>query len=83
MIGAGLKSIASRFDYAEYGGAPLLGPKGICTIGHGKSDEKAICNAITWTCRMIESRFEEDMVRAIRTVNENVESTDHSSEKQA
>ena len=32
---------------------------------------------------MIESRFEEDMVRAIRTVNENVESTDHSSEKQA
>ncbi|MGB1661865.1 MAG: phosphate acyltransferase PlsX [Planctomycetota bacterium] len=83
MIGAGLKSIASRFDYAEYGGAPLLGPKGICTIGHGKSDEKAICNAITWTCKMIESRFEEEMVRAIGTVNENVESTDHSSEKQA
>ena len=82
MIGAGLKSIASRFDYAEYGGAPLLGPKGICTIGHGKSDEKAICNAITWTCKMIESRFEEDLVRAVATVNENVDSIQRSSEQQ-
>ena len=82
MIGAGLKSIASRVDYAEYGGAPLLGPKGICTIGHGKSDEKAICNAITWTCKMIESRFEEDLVRAVATVNENVDSIQRSSEQQ-
>ena len=31
--------IASRFDYAEYGGAPLLGPKGICTNGHGKDEQ--------------------------------------------
>ncbi|OUU26254.1 MAG: hypothetical protein CBC13_00635 [Planctomycetia bacterium TMED53] len=82
MISMGMKKIASRFDYAEYGGAPLLGPKGICTIGHGKSDERAICNAITWTCKMIESRFEEDLVRAVGEVNGSIESVDRNSEQQ-
>ena len=35
-----------RVDYAEYGGAPLLGVKGVCTICHGRSDSNAIKNAI-------------------------------------
>jgi glycerol-3-phosphate acyltransferase PlsX len=35
-----------RVDYSEYGGAPLLGLNGICVICHGRSNAKAIRNAI-------------------------------------
>lgn len=35
-----------RTDYAEYGGAPLLGVRGITIIGHGRSNANAIKNAI-------------------------------------
>jgi len=35
-----------RLDYTEYGGAPLLGVKGVCIIGHGSSNAHAIKNAI-------------------------------------
>jgi glycerol-3-phosphate acyltransferase PlsX len=35
-----------RFDYSEYGGAPLLGVKGACIITHGSSNANAIKNAI-------------------------------------
>ena len=35
-----------RLDYTEYGGAPLLGVRGICIIGHGSSNDNAIFNGI-------------------------------------
>jgi glycerol-3-phosphate acyltransferase PlsX len=35
-----------RLDYSEYGGAPLLGVKGVCIIGHGSSNAVAIMNGI-------------------------------------
>ena len=35
-----------RVDYSEYGGAPLLGVKGVCIICHGSSNTNAIKNAI-------------------------------------
>jgi glycerol-3-phosphate acyltransferase PlsX len=35
-----------RVDYSEYGGAPLLGVKGVCIICHGGSNPNAIKNAI-------------------------------------
>ncbi len=35
-----------RIDYSNYGGAYLLGAKGVCVVGHGKSSPKAIMNAI-------------------------------------
>jgi phosphate acyltransferase len=35
-----------RIDYAEYGGAPLLGVKGVCIIGHGSSNANAIKNGV-------------------------------------
>lgn len=35
-----------RLDYSEYGGAPLLGLKGVCIICHGRSNSNAIKNAI-------------------------------------
>ena len=35
-----------RLDYSEYGGAPLLGIKGVCIISHGSSNSNAIKNAV-------------------------------------
>jgi glycerol-3-phosphate acyltransferase PlsX len=35
-----------RLDHTEYGGAPLLGVKGVCLITHGSSNANAIKNAI-------------------------------------
>lgn len=41
-----LRNFKKRVDYAEYGGAPLLGINGTCIISHGRSSSKAIRNAI-------------------------------------
>src|SRR3954466_703259 len=35
-----------KLDYAEYGGAPLLGLKGVAIVGHGRSNANAMKNAI-------------------------------------
>jgi glycerol-3-phosphate acyltransferase PlsX len=35
-----------RLDYSEYGGAPLLGLRGVCIVGHGSSNDRAILNGI-------------------------------------
>ncbi len=39
-------SLKRRVDYAEYGGAPLVGINGISIISHGRSSDRAIKNAI-------------------------------------
>jgi glycerol-3-phosphate acyltransferase PlsX len=41
-----LDRLFRTFDYTEYGGAPLLGVNGGCIISHGRSNAKAIKNAI-------------------------------------
>jgi glycerol-3-phosphate acyltransferase PlsX len=41
-----MKKIYARHDWQEYGGAPLLGVGGYCMICHGRSEAKAIKNAI-------------------------------------
>ena len=40
------KNLKKKIDYAEYGGAPLLGIEGVCIISHGRSTPKAMKNAI-------------------------------------
>jgi glycerol-3-phosphate acyltransferase PlsX len=46
-------------DYAEYGGAPLLGVNGLCVICHGRSNAKAIRNAIRVGKEFVEGRINE------------------------
>ncbi len=48
-----------RVDYAEYGGAPLLGVNGLCMICHGRSNAKAIRNAIRVAKEFVEGRINE------------------------
>ncbi|MCK5833110.1 phosphate acyltransferase PlsX [bacterium] len=47
LIKGHFRKIMKEFDYAEYGGAPLLGIKGNIVIGHGKSSIAAVTNAIS------------------------------------
>lgn len=65
-----LKTSLSRFkkemDYSEYGGAPLLGVNGVVIIGHGRSNVKAIKNAIRAAKKEVEHRFNERIVEAIK-----------------
>jgi glycerol-3-phosphate acyltransferase PlsX len=44
-----------RVDYAEYGGAPLLGINGVGIVCHGKSTAQAIKNAILEAVKMVEN----------------------------
>ncbi|PFG73876.1 phosphate acyltransferase PlsX [Tepidiforma thermophila] len=41
-----LRKVKRRLDYAEYGGAQLIGVDGIVVIGHGRSNARAIYNAL-------------------------------------
>jgi glycerol-3-phosphate acyltransferase PlsX len=41
-----LRRVRSRIDYAEYGGAPLLGVNGVVIVAHGRSNARAIVNAV-------------------------------------
>lgn len=48
-----------RVDYSEYGGAPLLGLNGLCVICHGRSNAKAMRNAIRITKEFAEGKINE------------------------
>jgi glycerol-3-phosphate acyltransferase PlsX len=43
---AAFQDFKNRLDYSEYGGAPLLGVRGVCIVGHGSSNDKAVMNGI-------------------------------------
>ncbi len=49
----GLKAMRKRTDYSEYGAAPLLGVDGLVTIGHGRSNAKAVKNALRTTAAIV------------------------------
>ena len=46
VLRPGLRKVFGRLDYAEYGGVPLLGVNGSAIIAHGRSNAKAIKNAL-------------------------------------
>ena len=48
-----------RLDYSEYGGAPLLGVKGVCIVCHGRSNANAVKNAIRVAAEFAEGRVNE------------------------
>lgn len=62
LIAAPLLKLKRKIDYAEFGGAPLLGVNGICMICHGRSSAKAIKNAIRRAKSLAESRMT-DLIR--------------------
>jgi phosphate acyltransferase len=58
--------LEKRLDYAEYGGAPLLGINGDCVICHGASSPKAIMNAILLASHMAKNRLNEHIMQELK-----------------
>lgn len=48
-----------RLDHTEYGGAPLLGVKGVCFITHGSSNTNAMKNAVRVAAEFADSKVNE------------------------
>jgi glycerol-3-phosphate acyltransferase PlsX len=42
----GVRKLFKRLDYAEVGGGLLLGVNGVVIVGHGRSNAKAVMNAV-------------------------------------
>jgi glycerol-3-phosphate acyltransferase PlsX len=57
-----------RVDYSEYGGAPLLGVKGVCIICHGRSDANAMKNAIRVAADFASSNMNQRIEEELRDV---------------
>lgn len=62
------KNFKRRLDYSEYGGAPLLGVRGACIIGHGSSNEVAILNAIRVASQFAEADTSRHIEAALATL---------------
>jgi glycerol-3-phosphate acyltransferase PlsX len=60
-----LAPVRRSVDYSEYGGALLLGVSGVVIIGHGRSDENAVANAIGLAARALDANVNEDIVQGL------------------
>jgi phosphate acyltransferase len=58
-----------RVDHTEYGGAPLLGVKGICIITHGSSNANAIKNAVRVAAESAQSGINESIERGLAALH--------------
>jgi glycerol-3-phosphate acyltransferase PlsX len=55
MMRPAFRALKRRIDYAEYGGAPLIGINGISIISHGRSSDRAVKNAIRVAAELAKS----------------------------
>ncbi len=60
-----LRKLRQKHDWQEYGGAPLLGISGYCLICHGRSDSKAIRNAIRMARHLVTTNVNQKIVARI------------------
>lgn len=66
LLKPAFRQFKKRIDYAEYGGALLLGLNGVCIISHGKSSPKAIENAIRVSFESVKSGVNEHIKNALQ-----------------
>ena len=60
-----LKHIKTKIDYAEYGGALLLGVRGVVVKGHGRSDAGAVANVLGQAARALDSDVNAAIVKGL------------------
>jgi glycerol-3-phosphate acyltransferase PlsX len=60
-----LARVKKNIDYSEYGGALLLGVDGIVVIGHGRSDARAVANALGQAARAMDAEVNEAIVKRL------------------
>lgn len=65
-----LANVKRRIDYAEYGGALLLGVDGVVVVGHGRSDEVAVANAISLAARDLDARVNQGIIKGVAQAGE-------------
>jgi glycerol-3-phosphate acyltransferase PlsX len=57
LIRPGVRQLRARIDWREFGGAPLLGIDGVAVVAHGRSDARAVKNAIRVTRDAVENQL--------------------------
>jgi glycerol-3-phosphate acyltransferase PlsX len=57
LIRDSVRQMRARLDWREFGGAPLLGIDGVVVVAHGRSDARAIKNAIRVTREAVDNRL--------------------------
>lgn len=61
-----LEAVRPRLDYSAYGGALLLGAKGVVTICHGRSSASAFANALKFAKQSVETGVNDQIVAMVR-----------------
>ena len=59
------RKVLARIDFSEYGGEPLLGVNGISMISHGRSNAKAVVNAVRQAKKVHDSRLNDHMLEQL------------------
>lgn len=62
------RNLKKRIDASEYGGAPLLGVKGCCVIGHGRSSAQAIKHGVRVAAEFFSSGVNERIASEVRAL---------------
>ena len=62
------KDFRKKIDYSEYGGAPLLGVKGVTVIGHGSSNALAIKNAVRVATELVRGGINDRIEQELATL---------------
>ncbi len=65
LMGPFLRRLHRTFDYAEVGGAPMLGVRGICIVCHGRSSSRAIASAMMMAGKMMDAKVNEHINNAL------------------
>ena len=65
LLRPSLRGFKKQFDYAEYGGAPLLGINGVLVKCHGSSQQVAIKNGVLQAARFVERGVVHNIQRAV------------------
>ncbi len=68
LLRPSLRRFKNKMDYTEYGGAPLLGVDGVAIIGHGRSNAKAVRNALRMAGDLVERGITDEIRRELARV---------------
>ncbi|NOZ61203.1 MAG: phosphate acyltransferase PlsX [Calditrichaeota bacterium] len=69
LLRPAFRRLKKTFDYAEYGGVPLLGVNGVVIIGHGGSSPKAVTNAIFEAEKMVNENVNGAIEAELEAIN--------------
>ena len=64
-----MKKVKKKIDYDDVGGAPLLGVNSPCIIGHGKSNSRAVKNALIVAAKFVENNINKKIEEEISKFN--------------